>query len=173
MRKRRINLLNNKYIITCHIEINKGTKVFYVPPGVRVPLVEYHCSRQLDHRWRWGCQPHTLAARYPQEDSWYSFLLEAELTQGHSVAGRIRSIEKSNDIANRTRDLPACSIVPQPTMLQHTPRCLKLIYNLMYETVEWKCNTVRKLNLLKLQLWYGLTKGWILLCRHTLNRKLK
>jgi hypothetical protein len=26
----------------------------------------------------------------PQEDSWYSFLLEAESPQGHSVAGRIR-----------------------------------------------------------------------------------
>jgi hypothetical protein len=30
----------------------------------------------------------------PQEDSWYSFLLEAESTPGHSAAGRIRSIEK-------------------------------------------------------------------------------
>jgi hypothetical protein len=28
------------------------------------------------------------------------------------VAGRIRSIEKSNDIENRTRDLPPCTIVP-------------------------------------------------------------
>jgi hypothetical protein len=34
--------------------------------------------------------------------------------QGHSAAGRIRSIEKSNNtIGNRTHDLPACSIVPQ------------------------------------------------------------
>jgi hypothetical protein len=33
------------------------------------------------------------------------------------VAGRIRSNEKSNDTGNRTRDLPACSIVPQPTTL--------------------------------------------------------
>jgi hypothetical protein len=32
MRKRRIKLLNNKYIIAYHIKINKGTKVFYVPP---------------------------------------------------------------------------------------------------------------------------------------------
>jgi hypothetical protein len=41
----------------------------------------------------------------PQEDSWYSFLLEAEL---------IRSIEKSNDVVgNQTCDLPACSMVPQ------------------------------------------------------------
>jgi hypothetical protein len=34
------------------------------------------------------------------------------------VAGRIKSVEKSNDlIENRTRDIPACNIVPQPTML--------------------------------------------------------
>jgi hypothetical protein len=32
------------------------------------------------------------------------------------------SIEKSNDfIENRTRDLPACSIVPQPNMLPRAP----------------------------------------------------
>jgi hypothetical protein len=36
------------------------------------------------------------------------------------VAGRIRSIEKSNDlIGNRTRDFPACSILPRPTTLPH------------------------------------------------------
>jgi hypothetical protein len=40
------------------------------------------------------------------------------------VAGRIRSIEKSSDlIGARTRNLPACSIVPQPTTL---PRELHL-----------------------------------------------
>jgi hypothetical protein len=42
--------------------------------------------------------------------------------QGHSAAGRIRSIEKSNDlIGNQTRDVPACSIVPQPTTLPRSP----------------------------------------------------
>jgi hypothetical protein len=45
-----------------------------------------------------------LASLYPQEDFWYSFLLET---------GRIRSTEKSSDLTGiRTRDLPACSIVP-------------------------------------------------------------
>jgi hypothetical protein len=43
--------------------------------------------------------------------------------QGHSAGGRIRSIEKSNDfIGIRTRDLPACSIVPQPTTLPCSKR---------------------------------------------------
>jgi hypothetical protein len=32
-------------------------------------------SRQSAHRWRWVCQPNTPTALYPQEDSWYSFLL--------------------------------------------------------------------------------------------------
>jgi hypothetical protein len=42
--------------------------------------------------------------------------------QGHSVVRRIRSIEKTNDpVGNRTRDLPACSIVPEATMLLHAP----------------------------------------------------
>jgi hypothetical protein len=37
---------------------------------------------------------------------------------GHSAAGRIWSIEKSNDlIGNLTRGLPACSTVSQPTTL--------------------------------------------------------
>ena len=32
------------------------------------------------------------------------------------VAGKIKSMKKPNDrIGNRTRDLPACSAVPQPT----------------------------------------------------------
>jgi len=39
--------------------------------------------------------------------------------QGHSGAGRIMSMKNSNDtIGNRTRDLPTCSAVPQPTALQ-------------------------------------------------------
>jgi hypothetical protein len=41
--------------------------------------------------------------------------------QGHSAAGRIRSIEKSSGMGSRTHDLPSCSIVPQPTMLLHAP----------------------------------------------------
>jgi hypothetical protein len=42
--------------------------------------------RQSAHRWRWSCQPYAPAALYPQEDSWYSFLLEAESTPGHNAA---------------------------------------------------------------------------------------
>jgi hypothetical protein len=37
------------------------------------------------------------------------------------VAGRIRSIEKTHLLGSRTVDLPACSIVPQPTTLPRAP----------------------------------------------------
>jgi hypothetical protein len=86
----------------------------------------------------------------PQEYSWYSFLLEAEWPQGHSAAGSIRSIEKSNDlIGNRTRDLPACSVVPQPTTLPPAPlrRLLRWLMTMNLKDVKgdivpvfvWKC----------------------------------
>jgi hypothetical protein len=39
-------------------------------------------SRQSAHRWRWDCQPYAPTALYPQEDSRYSFLLQAESTPG-------------------------------------------------------------------------------------------
>jgi hypothetical protein len=43
-------------------------------------------------------------------------------SQGRSTAGSIRSVGKSNYlIGNRTRDLPACSTVTQPTMLMCAP----------------------------------------------------
>jgi hypothetical protein len=42
--------------------------------------------------------------------------------QGHSAVGRITSNEKPNNlIENRTRDLPAFRIVPQPTTLPRAP----------------------------------------------------
>jgi hypothetical protein len=75
-------------------------------------------SRQSAHRWRWGCQPNVPAAFYPPG----RFLVlisvkKLSRPQGHSAAGRIRSIEKIHLIGTRIRDLPACSIVPQPTTL--------------------------------------------------------
>jgi hypothetical protein len=39
-------------------------------------------SRQSAHTWRWGCQLYSPVALYPQEDFWYSFLLEAESSPG-------------------------------------------------------------------------------------------
>jgi hypothetical protein len=60
---------------------------------------------------------------------WYSFLLEVESTPGHSAAERIMSIKNSNDtIGNQTRDLPACSAVPQPTAPPRAPYLHSTLY---------------------------------------------
>jgi hypothetical protein len=73
--------------------------------------------------WRcWSCQPYAPAVLTPRKYLWCLFLWIAESTSKHSAAGRIMSMKNSNDtIGNRTRDLPACSAVPQPT-------CKKNIY---------------------------------------------
>jgi hypothetical protein len=51
-----------------------------------------------------------------------NFCLRLSRPQGHSAAGNIRSIEKSNELIGiEICDLPSCSIVFQPTTL---PRAL-------------------------------------------------
>jgi hypothetical protein len=57
--------------------------------------------------------------------SWYSYLLETESTPGPRVAGRIMSMKNSDTIGNRTRDLPSCSAVPQPTVPPRAPSRLE------------------------------------------------
>jgi hypothetical protein len=48
--------------------------------------------------------------------------LPRTLTQDHNATGKIRSIEKSTDIiGNRTLDLTAPNIAPQPTKLPRAP----------------------------------------------------
>jgi hypothetical protein len=79
-------------------------------------------SRQLAHRWRWGCQPYFPAALDAQEHSWYSLLLEAESTPGPQCGWKGYFNWKSNYLIGKgTRDLPACSILPQPSALPRVP----------------------------------------------------
>jgi hypothetical protein len=56
----------------------------------------------------------------PRKNSGTHFCSTLSRPQGHSAAGKVRSIEKSSDIiGNHTRDFPTCSVVPQPTTLPH------------------------------------------------------
>jgi hypothetical protein len=60
-----------------------------------------------------------LSALNSQENSLYSFMLEAESTPGPHAAGRTG---KANGlIGSGTSDVPACSTVPQPTTLPRAP----------------------------------------------------
>jgi hypothetical protein len=83
-------------------------------------------STPMAHRWQWG-QPHAPAAILtPRKIPGTHFSYSLSGLQGHSAAGRIRSIEKSNDLIGiRTRHLPACNIVPQPTTIQRAPIAVK------------------------------------------------
>jgi hypothetical protein len=67
----------------------------------------------------------SLTSRPPfatQENPWYSFLSEAQSIPGAIVWLKdYVNRKKSTSSGTRTGDLPACSIVPQSTMLQHAP----------------------------------------------------
>jgi hypothetical protein len=91
------------------------------------------------------CQPPFTPRRIPVTH----FCYRLSRPQGHSAAGRIRSTEKSNDlIRNRSCDLLACSIVPQPTMLLCVPTntsylCQKKIDYVLFATE--RTDLVRKI----------------------------
>jgi hypothetical protein len=56
----------------------------------------------------------------------------------HSVAGRIRSVEKSNHIGYRIRDLPACNYdTACPRLLQQSMQLLKLSRIKCVDSDEW------------------------------------
>jgi hypothetical protein len=58
----------------------------------------------------------------PWEISGTHFCYRLSRPQCYSMAGRIRSIEILSElIGNRTRNLLACSVVPQPTTLPRAP----------------------------------------------------
>ena len=68
-------------------------------------------------------------------------------TNGHSAAGRIMSMKNSNEtIGDRTRDLPACSAVPQPTV---SPRAPKYPYGLRLLLTAYTYVPVNKIMLLR------------------------
>jgi hypothetical protein len=106
---------------TCHKSLLKEDVLRIFPP------VKIRRLRPRLNPRTWVPEASTLTPRppkpFPRGYSWHSFLLAAELTQGHSAAGRIKSTKNTNGtIGNRTRDLTACSAVPQPTAPRVTLR---------------------------------------------------
>jgi hypothetical protein len=83
----------------------------------------------LDNRLTDGGEVVTLTPRQPftpRKIPGTHFSCRLSRPYGHSATGRIRSTNKLNDlIGNLTRDLPACSIVPEPTTLPRAPTHLK------------------------------------------------
>jgi hypothetical protein len=74
-------------------------------------------SRKSAHEIGTVVSPRHRPPLPPSKYSWYPFLLEAESTPG-PYCGR----KDCDTIRNRTRDLPACSTVSQPTAPPRAPK---------------------------------------------------
>jgi len=98
--------------------------------GVKAPRLQGQSAHEVGKVVSYTHRPSLPSRKY----SWYS-CLRLSRPQGHSAAGRIVSMKNSNDtITNRTRDLPACSAVLQPTAPPRAPYVLvvsfyKLVHN--------------------------------------------
>jgi hypothetical protein len=70
-------------------------------------------SGQSAHRWQQSCQPNAPAAIYSPETLffrfWYSFMSEADQTQGPSAGGGLGKLKTKfiHLIGSPTRDLPS------------------------------------------------------------------
>jgi hypothetical protein len=71
------------------------------------------------------------------------FCYRLNRSQDHSEPGKVRSIEKFDDLIGiGTGDLPACSVVPQPTTLPRDPgttvhkEIILILFNDSFSTTE-------------------------------------
>jgi len=91
---------------------------------------------------------------YPEEIFLVLISVRGCQPQGHSAAGKIVSITNSKDtIGNRTRDLPACSAVPQPTAPP--------LYGILQARLKCECRALMKCYWW--EKWRSWTKGVLLL----------
>jgi hypothetical protein len=73
-------------------------------------------SRQSAHEGGQVVSPTHRPSLPPERIPDTHFCYRLSRPQGHNATGRIKSLKNSSgSIGNRTRDLPVCSAVPQPT----------------------------------------------------------
>jgi len=85
------------------------------PEAARMLRLPHFMSHECRHMEVVRLAPLAQAAFTPHEI--FPVLISVK-SRGYSAAGRNMPMQNSNDpIGNRTRDLPACNAVPQPTAL--------------------------------------------------------
>ena len=103
-------------------------------------------SRQSAHEGGKVVSPTQRPLLPPENVPGTHFCYRLSQPQGHSAAGRIISMKNSN----RTRDLPTCSAVPQPTTLPcahyiHTVLLLQILSCCLHAEWTWiratKCDS--------------------------------
>jgi len=123
---------NHKYPETLtlseRLSIQKATLV----QSLSVPAVwGSHISKQSAHKSGNVVSTRHWPSLPTRKYSCYTFLLEDEFPQGQIVAGRNLTMRHllNNTVKIRTRNLPSCSAVPQPTtpprVSSPTPTVLK------------------------------------------------
>jgi hypothetical protein len=93
-------------------------------------------SRQSAHESGMVVRPMHRPPLPPKKYSRYSFLLETESTLGPQC-GQKDYVNSSDTIGNRTRDLPDCRAVPQPTALLRVPG----IWSMTHTYISTLCET--------------------------------
>jgi hypothetical protein len=83
----------------------------YLTNAKNLPPSISRLSGQSTHRCLWG-QHYAPAALYPQEDSWYLFLVEAESTPGPQCCWK--------NIVNWKNEWPHRESNPRPSVLWHS-----------------------------------------------------
>jgi hypothetical protein len=82
----------------------------------------FRISRQSAHEGGKVVNPTHRSSLPPGRFPGTHFCQRLSRPQGHNATGSIKSLKNSNNsIGNRTRDLPVCSAVPQPTAPPRTP----------------------------------------------------
>jgi hypothetical protein len=117
---------------------------------------------------RWSA-PHASRLLPPRKIPGTHFRQRLSRPQGYSAAGRIRSIEKSHDLIGiRTRDLPACSVVPQPTTLPHAPQIKGLTRKSVCQKILSKLHICITDNLINVR-WWELSSSYFVVSYTYLN----